>query len=33
MAAEDGLICAYTLDGQGGGREVGWPEIHSWRAR
>jgi len=32
MAVEDGLICAYALDGQGGGREVGWPEIQGWRA-
>jgi zinc transporter len=32
MAVEDGLICAYALDGQGGGREVGWPEIRAWRA-
>ncbi len=32
MAAEDGLICAYALDGQGGGREVGWPEIQGWQA-
>ncbi len=31
MALEDGLICAYALDGQGGGREVGWPEIRRWR--
>jgi zinc transporter len=30
--AEDGLICAYALDGQGGGHEVGWPEIRRWRA-
>lgn len=32
MAAEDGLICAYLLDGEGGGQEVGWPAIRSWRA-
>ncbi len=31
MALEDGLICAYALDGRGGGREVGWPEIRRWR--
>ena len=27
MAAEDGLICAYLLDGQGDGQELGWPEL------
>ena len=32
MGADNGLICAYALDGQGGGREVGWPEIQAWRA-
>jgi zinc transporter len=32
MAAEGGLICAYLLDGQGGAREIGWPEIAAWRA-
>jgi zinc transporter len=31
MAAEDGLICAYLLDGRGGGQELGWPEIRAWR--
>ena len=31
MGADDGLICAYALDGQGGGREVGWPEIRAWQ--
>lgn len=31
MTAEDGLICAYLLDGQGGGREVDWSEIRAWR--
>jgi zinc transporter len=30
MSEEDGLICAYLLDGQGGGREIGWPEIEAW---
>lgn len=30
MAEEDGLICAYILDGQGGGREIGWREIEAW---
>jgi zinc transporter len=32
MTAEDGLIFAYALDGQGGGREIGWPEISVWAA-
>lgn len=32
MSEEDGLIYAYLLDGEGGGREVGWPEIEAWRA-
>ncbi len=31
MAIKDGLVCACILDGHGGGREVGWPEIRSWR--
>ena len=30
MTEEDGLICAFVLDGTGGGREVGWPEIDTW---
>ena len=30
MNGEDGLICAYVLDGNGGGREVGWNEIREW---
>ncbi len=29
MGERDGLICAYVLDGKGGGREVSWPEIRS----
>jgi zinc transporter len=32
MATEDGLICAFLLDGRGGGREIGWREIAAWRA-
>jgi zinc transporter len=32
MPAEGGLVCAYLLDGRGGGREIGWPEIRTWRA-
>lgn len=31
MDGPDGLICAYLLDGRGGGREVGWAEIEAWR--
>ena len=27
MGDHDGLICAYVLDGQGGGRPLDWPEI------
>lgn len=32
MAApkQDSLICAYVLDGQGGGREVWWPDVDNW---
>lgn len=26
-----GLICAWLLDGRGGGRELGWDDIQSWR--
>jgi zinc transporter len=29
--AEDGLICAFLLDGQGGGREIDWAGIAAWR--
>lgn len=32
MATDDGLICAYLLDGRGGGRAIGWTEIAGWRA-
>lgn len=28
---EDGLIFAFILDGKGGGCEVSWPEIASWK--
>lgn len=31
MSEQDGLICAFVMDGQGGGRPVGWPEIETWR--
>jgi zinc transporter len=27
----EGLIFAHILDGHGGGRSVGWPEIRNWR--
>lgn len=27
---EDGLIVGFLLDGKGGAREVGWPEIRAW---
>ena len=30
MSDTDGLICAFILDGKGGGRLVGWPEIGAW---
>ncbi len=26
----DGLISAYLLDGAGGAREIGWPEVKTW---
>jgi zinc transporter len=32
MTAEGGLICAYLLDGRGGGRAIGWTEIAAWQA-
>jgi zinc transporter len=30
-ANNDGLILAYILDGNGGGRKVGWHEITAWK--
>lgn len=30
MTLQDGLICAYILDGKGGGKEIGTAEIESW---
>ena len=27
----DSLICAWILDGQGGGRDVWWPQIDEWK--
>lgn len=32
MSSQTGLIFACILDGNGGGREVGWDEIRSWQA-
>lgn len=29
-AATEGVLCAYLLDGRGGGREIGWAEIEQW---
>lgn len=26
----DGLLRAFLLDGQGGGRELDWPQVHAW---
>jgi zinc transporter len=31
MSEAEGLIAAYTLDGQGNGHEIGWTEIRSWK--
>lgn len=31
MSKETNLICAYLLDGEGGGRSLGWPEIQQWK--
>lgn len=31
MSSEKGLICAYLLDGQGGGRRLDWDAIDRWR--
>ena len=28
---QDSLICAYILDGQGGGRDVWWPDVDNWK--
>ena len=30
MEEQNGLICAYLLDGKGGGKEVGWEFIRGW---
>ncbi len=31
MSDDDGLVCAFVLDGEGGGRPVRWPGIKAWR--
>jgi len=30
MTEGDALIYAYTLDGEGGGEVIDWPEIDNW---
>ena len=30
MTEQQGLVAAHILDGRGGGRGVGWPEIEAW---
>ncbi len=32
MSNHQGLLSAYVLDGNGGGREVGWDDIRSWHS-
>ena len=32
MTDDDGLICAYLLDGRGGAQEMGWAEVGVWKA-
>ena len=31
MSEEDGLVCAYVLDGRGGARALEWDGIRAWR--
>lgn len=31
MADESGLICAYVLDGQGGGKALDWSGVSTWK--
>lgn len=31
MSDDVSLICAYLLDGEGGGRPLDWPEIRQWK--
>lgn len=33
MLKEDALITAYILDGNGGGKQIGWEEIHTWEPK
>ena len=30
--SQNGLICAYLLDGKGGGREAYWQDVNEWTA-
>ena len=30
MSDNDGLVHAYVLDGNGGGKKIGWSEIRTW---
>ena len=30
MAENDGLVCAYLLDGSGGASPMSWDDISSW---
>ena len=32
MNASDGLVAAYTLNGEGGGKSLNWDEVHSWKS-
>jgi hypothetical protein len=31
MSEDEGLICAYLLNENGGSREVGWTEVRGWK--
>ena len=31
MATSDGLVAAYVLDGNGGGRQIDWAGVRAWR--
>jgi zinc transporter len=31
MSNDNGLVCAYVFDGEGGGRDVGWDQIMAWQ--
>ncbi len=30
MPDDQGLICAYLLDGMGSGKSMGWDEVRNW---